>query len=40
MHWGHRDLMNLPHGERQQWVAETAQINQRLNQQEDQSPWE
>jgi hypothetical protein len=32
--------MNLPHGERQQWVTETAQINQRLNQQEGQSPWE
>jgi hypothetical protein len=32
-HWGHNDLMALEHGDRQQWVAEVAGINQRMNQQ-------
>jgi hypothetical protein len=33
-HWPYREIMALDHRERQRWVAETARINQRLNEQE------
>jgi hypothetical protein len=31
LHWPHDQIMNMSHRERQQWVAETARINSRLN---------
>jgi len=30
-HWAQDEIMQLEHRERQQWVAEIAKINQRLN---------
>lgn len=30
-HWPHDQVMNMEHRERQRWVAEIANINQRLN---------
>lgn len=30
-HWPRQDILNLEHGERQQWVEEIAKINRRLN---------
>lgn len=30
-HWPYADIMNMEHAERQQWVAEIAKINRRLN---------
>ena len=32
-HWPHDQIMQLEHRERQQWVAEIARINKRLNEQ-------
>jgi hypothetical protein len=32
-HWPYHEVMQLDHRERQQWVAEIARINQRLNEQ-------
>ncbi len=29
-HWPRPDILNLEHGERQQWVEEIAKINRRL----------
>lgn len=31
LHWPYDQVMLLDHRERQRWVAEVAQINQRLN---------
>ena len=31
VHWPYDEVMRLEHRERQRWVAEVAQINQRLN---------
>jgi hypothetical protein len=36
-HWPYDQIMRLEHRERQQWVAEIAQINERLNEQVAQS---
>ena len=33
-HWSHEQIMQLEHRERQQWVAEIASINRRLNETE------
>jgi len=30
-HWPYEQVMGLEHRERQQWVAEIAKINERLN---------
>ncbi|MFE6778481.1 DUF6760 family protein [Streptomyces sp. NPDC057702] len=30
-HWPRAEILDLPHGERQQWVAEIAHINTRAN---------
>jgi len=30
-HWSHDQIMTMEHRDRQQWVAQVAQINQRLN---------
>ncbi|MFI6090566.1 DUF6760 family protein [Streptomyces sp. NPDC051218] len=30
-HWPLDDIIDLPHGERQQWVREIARINTRVN---------
>ena len=30
-HWPYAQIMQLDHVERQQWVAEVARINERLN---------
>jgi hypothetical protein len=30
-HWPYEQIMGLEHPERQQWVAEIARINQRIN---------
>ncbi len=30
-HWPYEQIMGLEHRERQQWVAEVARINQRIN---------
>jgi hypothetical protein len=30
-HWPYHQIMRMEHAERQQWVAEVAKINQRLN---------
>ncbi|WP_369797123.1 DUF6760 family protein [Kamptonema formosum] len=30
-HWSYEQVMGFAHRERQQWVAEIARINQRLN---------
>jgi hypothetical protein len=30
-HWGHEDIMNMEHGERQKWVDEISRINRLLN---------
>jgi hypothetical protein len=30
-HWPYDQVMHMEHHERQQWVAEIAKINQRLN---------
>ena len=30
-HWGYADVMRMEHAERQEWVAEAARINTRLN---------
>lgn len=30
-HWGHEDVLNLPHWERQRWCAEISKINERMN---------
>ncbi|WP_338421191.1 DUF6760 family protein [Nostoc parmelioides] len=35
-HWSYDQVMAMEHRERQQWVAEVAQINQRLNDQTNQ----
>jgi len=29
-HWSRNEILNLEHAERQQWVAEVANINRRL----------
>ena len=31
LHWPYDEVMALDHRERRRWVAEIAQINQRLN---------
>jgi len=31
LHWPHRQIMSLDHGERRRWVAEVSRINQQLN---------
>lgn len=31
LHWPYEQVMAMEHRERQQWVAEVAKINQRLN---------
>jgi hypothetical protein len=31
LHWPYRQIMNLDHRERQRWVSEVSQVNQRLN---------
>jgi hypothetical protein len=33
-HWSYQEVMQLDHRERQRWVAELADINRRLNEQE------
>ncbi|MEZ4733119.1 MAG: DUF6760 family protein [Caldilineaceae bacterium] len=33
LHWPYEQVMQLEHQERQQWVAEIAKINRRLNEQ-------
>ncbi|MDH6108480.1 hypothetical protein P3T36_003876 [Kitasatospora sp. MAP12-15] len=30
-HWQREDILDLPHGERRQWVREIARINTRVN---------
>jgi hypothetical protein len=30
-HWSYEDVMRMEHAERQEWVAEVARINTRLN---------
>ncbi len=30
-HWPHEQIMQMEHAVRQQWVAEIAKINRRLN---------
>ncbi len=30
-HWSHDQIMTMEHRDRQQWVAQVAQINQKLN---------
>jgi hypothetical protein len=30
-HWPYEQIMYLEHGERRQWVAEIARMNQRIN---------
>lgn len=30
-HWPHDEIMRMEHGDRRQWVAEIARINQRIN---------
>jgi hypothetical protein len=30
-HWSYEDVMLMEHAERQEWVAEAARINTRLN---------
>ncbi len=30
-HWPHDEILRLEHRERQQWAAEVARINRRLN---------
>jgi len=30
-HWPYADIMHMEHAERQEWVAEIAKINRRLN---------
>ncbi|WP_272481934.1 DUF6760 family protein [Anaeromicropila populeti] len=32
MHWGHEEIMNLPHGERIRWCKEISKINSKMNQ--------
>lgn len=32
-HWPRDEIMQLEHGERQQWVSEIARFNERLNEQ-------
>jgi hypothetical protein len=32
-HWSYEQIMAMEHPERQQWVTQVAQINQRLNEQ-------
>lgn len=32
-HWSLEDIMIMEHQERQQWVTQLAQINQKLNEQ-------
>ncbi|NJL79231.1 MAG: hypothetical protein HC836_20765 [Richelia sp. RM2_1_2] len=32
-HWSYEQIMIMEHRERQQWVAQVAQINQRFNEQ-------
>ena len=31
LHWPHRQIMSLDHGERRRWVTEVSRINQHLN---------
>ncbi len=37
-HWSHDRIMAMEHRERQEWVRQVAQINQRLNDQTYQKP--
>jgi hypothetical protein len=30
-HWSHDQIMTMEHRDRQQWVTQVAQINQKLN---------
>ncbi|WP_264308965.1 DUF6760 family protein [[Leptolyngbya] sp. PCC 7376] len=32
-HWDYEQIMSLEHQERRDWVAQVAQINQRINEQ-------
>jgi hypothetical protein len=41
-HWPYDQIMGLEHRERQQWVTQIAEINQRFNQasaQRSSDPW-
>ena len=34
LHWSYDQVMDMEHAERQEWVAQVAHINTRLNQQQ------
>jgi hypothetical protein len=29
-HWGHSEIMNMPHAERQRWCEEISKINKKI----------
>lgn len=31
LHWSYEEIMNMEHGERQEWVDQVARINTRLS---------
>ena len=31
LHWPYKEIMNMEHAERQQWVDQVAQLNTRIN---------